>query len=152
MPSMMAPSVVEKYPRSQELAAPIAPAQFREFALHLVRRNRHFTIFAFQTLTRYAVALVTLTRRRILAFLITQMRCQFGPSIRSISLILRSFRSPASPSRSSGRSQPSRSSSSNSLDIVILASFCRSMEQISHTQKIGHSPLTANQLIKNLVV
>ena len=57
-------------------------------------------------------------------------------SVRSINLILGSFISPLSPSRSSGRSQPFISSSSSSLVIgIVLAPFLEAWTKSLNTQK-----------------
>ena len=67
------------------------------------------------------------------------MRRQFGSKHPFHQLYLELFQQTGIPGKSSGRSQPFNSSSSNSLDMGILASFCTSMDQITHTQKTGHS-------------
>jgi hypothetical protein len=113
-------------------------------------RNGHLAVLPLQHLARGAIPAVALTRGPFLARLVTHppgtllrnalpgngCAASSAPSIRSMSLIFSSFISPVSPSRSSGRSTPFSSSSSSSLEIVMHASFRRSMDRITHTQKI----------------
>ena len=70
------------------------------------------------------------------------LRDRSAPSIRSIRRTLSYFIKPLSPSRSFAFSTPLSSWSKSSLVIVIVVMLlrCWSMDRITHTQKIGHSP------------